>query len=52
MGVDDAQGFLLSAYYCILLCLPVTYSKQPKALIASEGYHVVLSTSICVERKT
>jgi len=36
----------------ILLCLPVAYSEQPKALIASEGYHAVLSTIICVERRT
>lgn len=53
MGADDDRGFLLSAYYCILLCLPVAYSKQPKTLTASEDYHAVLSTNFfCVERTT
>jgi hypothetical protein len=41
MGADDARGFLLSANYGILFCLPVAYSKQPKALTASEDYHAV-----------
>jgi len=48
MGADDDRGFPLSAYYCILLCLPVAYSKQPKALTSSEDYHAVLSTNLFV----
>jgi hypothetical protein len=48
MGVDDARGFLLSAYYCILLCLPVAYSKQPKAFAANVDYHAVLRTNFFV----
>jgi hypothetical protein len=51
MGVDDARGFLLSAYYFILLCLPMAYSKQPKALITNKDYHAVLSTKLLLKER-
>lgn len=50
MGVEVGRGFLLSACCCIHLCLPVAYSKQPKALIACENNQAVLITNICVQK--
>jgi hypothetical protein len=31
-------------------CTPLVYVCQPTALIASEGYHLVVCISICVNR--
>jgi hypothetical protein len=41
----EASHFLPTA---LLFCDPVCRINQPKALVTNEGYHVVVTTNICV----
>jgi hypothetical protein len=47
---DSSQGFPISAYCSIPLWLPLAYVNQPEVLVASEGYHVVVTTNIGANR--
>jgi len=37
---------------CIPVCLPVPYINQPKVHVSNEGFYVIVTGSICVNRMT
>jgi hypothetical protein len=49
-GDDVPQGFPLSASFCIPLLPTLSYANQPEALITNKGYHIVITTTIHVNR--
>jgi hypothetical protein len=49
-GGDSTQGFPHPAYWCIPLQLYLAYISQPRVLVATEDYHVIVITNIPVNR--
>ena len=43
---DGATGHLHPAYCFIHFQAPMAYVNQPKGLVSSEGYHVVIPTTL------
>jgi hypothetical protein len=48
-GVVGAEGLPLSACFYIALLLPVGCVNDPKPLVTSEVFHVVISTNLRVK---
>lgn len=48
-GEDDVRGFPDSTYCCIAFHLPLTSVNLRKALVASEGYHMVITSNITLK---
>jgi hypothetical protein len=47
---DSIQGFPSCAYCCISLQPPLIKVSKPKERAASVGYHLLITTKICVNR--
>jgi hypothetical protein len=48
-GDEDAPGFSVSKTCCFSLQFPTAYVNQPKALVASEVYHVIININRLVD---
>jgi hypothetical protein len=48
VGSDDGvrSSFLISAYSCVFLHYPLVHTKQPRVLVAIEGYDY----QVCVNK--
>ena len=50
VGMILAQDIPPSLYCCIRLHCTLTYTNQPKPLVTSRSYHVVITTNIRMNR--